>query len=230
MRVHPLSLCRGEMNGTALGSWQHGGGETRRQGSTPPPSDSTPLCYRKQLLRLWAQGVLRAFILAAQELVKIPPLWRCHFVLLLKCLWQCLAPSGCSVNTLGCLSWFNPFVSGNKNTNKLAFATLTRSLGNIVLGPEGSLEHAPFAHMLGDASLGGITKFSQAYNSKWELSVKPGPESRFQAFTSTSGQPPPSLDHPLRCWAIVSTHVSQASTPKVSHFRSQHRAHLQCNL
>lgn len=79
-----------------------------------------------------------------------------------------------------------------RNTNKFWFQTLTRSLVNIVLEPEGSLE----AHELhGVASLRGITKLSKLTAQKRD-SYGARSQEQIPTFIFTAGRPLHSLNQP----------------------------------
>ena len=161
-----------DKTGLSSRSSQHRAGGTRLH-SVPSCSRQSLSC-REPLLRLWAQGTLRAS--AALMLVKIPPLQQDHSVLVFK--------ASDSVQQL-MLSNTHAMPILTRNT-KFWFWTLTRSLVNVVLKPEGSLE----AHELhGVASFRGITKRPQVYSSKREIPVEPSLKSRFQSSSSQQGGP-----------------------------------------
>lgn len=70
----------------------------------------------------------------------------------------------------------------------------------------------------------------QASSWKWESPIEPGPESRFQAFIYSPGQPTGCPNHPSGAGLVSWHHVSLASLAAVSHLRSQHWAPRQCDL
>lgn len=67
---------------------------------------------------------------------KTPTLGRNHFVLVLKCSGQGLAHGSSSVKIHTLFVLLKLLSSGDKNTNKLALATLTGSLASVFLRPE----------------------------------------------------------------------------------------------